>query len=723
MSGCDLTRAFCNKSDMMNYFQIPVLFLLLSAFLLSCSNTDDSSSQFSFDLRELAKQNAGPGLSFSEQDAALRFQPDSADHALLLDTGGIHWTKAAYLVMEVEHNAPYSAILYIDFYRRGTQGQAIVQQGEQHSAHQPRISPKIGVLPHLPTQVIFPLSHLDGQDIFLDRFPRQLKGTVLGSRLAPEDISRVALRSAPFQEPGFRPSVTIRSLRLTEKLPEALPPPSGPVVDSFGQWTARDWPGKVTQGSALSSTMRELYQAARQADYPAQWSRYGGWKARQFDATGFFRTHHDGRRWWLVDPEGYAFLSMGMDCVRPHAEGVLSDQEDLFAWLPPREDTLMAEAYSESRGMDVVDFYKSNLIRTFGERWRGNWDTLTAGLLRDMRFNTVGNWSDIDFARNARMPYVLPLGNFPETKVFLYRDFPDVYSEEYQKNAGHYEAQLVAYRDDPYLIGYFLRNEPHWAFGYHNLAFEMFATPDSSATRRAFTEWISKQYEGKISALNEAWQMDLPAFQAFDTLTLQDMPGGRAEADFRTFSEKMVARYVDVVCDAVERIDPNHLNLGMRYAWISSDLLYKAGERFDVFSINGYSFPGPPATEEIARRSGKPVLIGEYHFGAIDAGLPSTGIQGVATQEDRGIAYRYYTEQGFARPEVIALHYFQWNDQPVFGRFDGENYNIGFLDICLRPYAPLRRAARRTHERIYEVAAGSAAPFEEKAKRIPQIFF
>lgn len=707
----------------MNYFLIFLLLGSLSAGLLSCTTTDSPDFQHEFDLQSLASRNTGPGVIFSAEAGALRFQPDSAGHSLLIDTGGVHWTKAAYLIMEVEHDAPYSAILYFDFYRRGTEDGAIVQQGEQRSTAQPRISPKIGVLPHLPTQVIFPLSHLDGQDIFLDRFPRQLKGTVLGSRLKPEAISRVALRLAPFQEPGFQPAITIRSLRLTDYLPEPLPAPETAVVDSFGQWTARDWPEKVRKETMLIDSLQALYQNVKQAGYPDEWSRYGGWKAKQFEATGFFRTEHDGQRWWLVDPEGFAFLSMGMDCVRPHAAGVLSGQENLFTWLPPRQDTLMTDAYSESRGMDMVDFYKSNLIRTFGSQWRSRWDTLTAGLLRDMRFNTVGNWSDMGFARGARMPYVLPLSNFPETEIFLYRDFPDVYSEEYQQNAEQYASQLAAYRDDPFLIGYFLRNEPHWAFGYHNLAFEMFATRDNSATRRAFTEWISDKYQGQISALNEAWQTSLPAFSAFDTLTLQDMPGGRAEADFRTFSEKMVARYVDVVCDAVERVDPNHLNLGMRYAWISSDLLYKAGERFDLFSINGYSFPAPPDTEEIARRSGKPVLIGEYHFGAVDAGLPSTGIQGVATQEDRGIAYRYYTEQGFARPEVIALHYFQWNDQPVFGRFDGENYNIGFLDICLRPYAPLRRAARRTHERIYEVAVGQKPSFNEKAERIPQIFF
>ena len=41
--------------------------------------------------------------------------------------------------------------------------------------------------------------------------------------------------------------------------------------------------------------------------------RFGGWKGKQFEATGFFRTEHDGQRWWLVTPEGNAFLSSGIN--------------------------------------------------------------------------------------------------------------------------------------------------------------------------------------------------------------------------------------------------------------------------------------------------------------------------------------------------------------------------------------------------------------------------
>ena len=40
--------------------------------------------------------------------------------------------------------------------------------------------------------------------------------------------------------------------------------------------------------------------------------RFGGWTGKRFKATGFFRLEKD-ERWWLVTPEGNAFLSFGIN--------------------------------------------------------------------------------------------------------------------------------------------------------------------------------------------------------------------------------------------------------------------------------------------------------------------------------------------------------------------------------------------------------------------------
>ena len=45
---------------------------------------------------------------------------------------------------------------------------------------------------------------------------------------------------------------------------------------------------------------------------PAELDRYGGWTGRTFEATGVFRVEKDDR-WWLVTPDGHAFLSFGIN--------------------------------------------------------------------------------------------------------------------------------------------------------------------------------------------------------------------------------------------------------------------------------------------------------------------------------------------------------------------------------------------------------------------------
>ena len=61
-------------------------------------------------------------------------------------------------------------------------------------------------------------------------------------------------------------------------------------------------------------------------------------------------------------------------------------------------------------------------------------------------------------------------------------------------------------------------------------------------------------------------------------------------------------------------------------------------------------------------------------------------------------------------PYGVGCHYFQYSDQFALGRFDGENYNIGFYDICLQPYEDLIDEVRTGAGEIYDIAAGLKGP-------------
>ena len=326
---------------------ICVFFILI---FISC--TSEKSSQFSLqkiqsENQQISSLQKGTGF----EGEILKVVPDSTEQSLVIWQGknaGI-WKNAKYLVCEIWHENDYSAIINIEFFRNEKNNESIVAQSGSVAGEvdeKPRMSAKIGVLPKLKTKVIFPLEHLDGQEIFMQRFPRQLKGTVLGSRMKPEEITKVTIRFGPFQQSHFTPEFEIAAIYLTDDLPELYPAPEEPVVDEFGQWSLKQWPRKTKSLNELQTLLNDQLAGATFTAFPENWSKYGGWKEKKFEATGFFHTHHDGKRWWMVDPDGYAFVSVGVDCIRNNVPGVISGQEDLFKWLP---DSNYKKAYS-SRG-------------------------------------------------------------------------------------------------------------------------------------------------------------------------------------------------------------------------------------------------------------------------------------------------------------------------------------------------------------------------------------
>ena len=127
----------------------------------------------------------------------------------------------------------------------------------------------------------------------------------------------------------------------------------------------------------------------------------------------------------------------------------------------------------------------------------------------------------------------------------------------------------------------------------------------------------------------------------------------------RAFSRDMLRRYVEIPARACRAVDQNHMILGMRWAWISDPDLVEGWENFDVFSINCYAVDPTSAIQNIVDLGvDLPVMIGEFHFGALDAGLPATGLEGVLSQRDRGIAYRHYCEKSCGSSKRCRLSLF-----------------------------------------------------------------
>ena len=576
-------------------------------------------------------------------------------------------------------------------------------------------------------RVRMPLSLVDQNRWGIEREGAFLKPRCSGERVDLSKVDRMRLvihRKAPKPARFCITSFTVAESEVPKIDKPVLT--KGPLIDELGQSTIHDWPAKTRSVAEVRQRLQtQLEQAPRQS-WPDSFTKWGGWKERRLsEGSGFFRTHNDGKRWWLLDPDGYAFWSAGLDCIRVDTTARYDGLESALAWLPEGQPEF-AGIFSSARGDrnqgKSITYLAANFIRTFGaDAWREKWAKIALSEMKRLRFNTVGNWSEWSFSREAGFPYVRPMDFRPRRSSYVYRDFPDVFHPEFLQDASDFAGQLADTRDDPAFVGYFLMNEPQWGFSSELPAVGMLYNTADCPARRELAGWLRGKYANS-PALSSAWGTDV-SFQRAASGRWEGVIPKEALKDLQDFSVLMATKYFQTLSQACRKVDPNHMNLGMRWAGVPPKWAVEGMHSFDVFSINCYQKKVPfPQTEEIHGMLKMPIIIGEWHFGALDVGLPSSGIGHLKNQVDRGKAYRLYIEDAAANPYCVGAHWFTLYDQSTLGRFDGENYNIGFLDVCNRPYDDLGRAAIASHEAIYDVASGSVKPFADEPEYLPNLY-
>lgn len=593
----------------------------------------------------------------------------------------------------------------------------VLQEGEDG----PAFGMSFGLLNQCQARMRVPLEAVN-QNVWM--YPREgawLKPTCRMGRVDLSQVDRLTLTVDRMSSADVRWCMT--PLTATAVLPPRLEQPllpQGALLDEMGQSRLHDWPEKTRSVEEMKLRMRSQLHQAPAMRWPEGWSRWGGWQALNFGATGWFRTHQDGKRWWLVDPDGCAFWSSGLDCVEVDTDANIAGLENALEWAPAAEGEF-APAHPRP---EMANFLAANLIRAFGaQNWQAAWAQIALGFLRDTGFNTVANWSDWQAAQRAGFPYVRPLESrhFAQTPN-VYRDFPDVFHPAFAEDARAYAGQLRPTAEDAAFIGYFLMNEPTWGFATENPARGMLFNTPHCRTRRSLADYLRKRYVSE-TALSIAWNMPVTFAQLEDGEWSAEL-SPTAEADLADFSSVMVKVFFSTLSRACREVDPHHLNLGVRYYTIPPEWALEGMRTFDVFSMNCYRRRIPrDEIAEIASLLHMPVMIGEWHFGALDAGLPASGIGAVTNQQERGKAYRVYLEDAAACPDCVGAHYFILYDQSALGRFDGENYNIGFLDICHRPYELLVKAAQESHGRMYALASGQETPFADQPAYTPPLFY
>jgi hypothetical protein len=487
-----------------------------------------------------------------------------------------------------------------------------------------------------------------------------------------------------------------------------------PFVDEFGQFKHGEWPGKLHGANEFAARLKAEDADLAAHPTPADRDSYGGWAAGpKLEATGFFRTtKHDGR-WWLVDPDGRLFWSQGMDCVRSGAETPLTGRENYFSWLPPHTGDF--GSFYAKRGRASVGYYKdvaryeafnflgANLLRKYGAQWSELDVDRAHRRLASWGYNTVGNWSEWAVVSKRRTPYVGTVsarsppiagshgywGQFPDP---FHPDFAPALRKALEKDKSVGEK---------WCLGVFIHNELAWG-SETSLAEATLQSPADQPAKKEFLADLAKKY-GDIARLNAAWGTKHISWDALRAA--QAAPDAkRAKEDLAAFYTRIAEKYFEVCRAESKRAAPHQLYLGCRFAWKNERAVRAAAKFCDVISFNRYDYS--VANDKLPEGVDLPMIIGEYHFGALDRGLFHTGLKATKNQDDRAAKYRAYLEGALRHPNFVGAHWFEYRDEPLSGRFDGENYQIGFVDVCDNPYPETIAAAREIGAKLYTLRAG-----------------
>ncbi len=397
-------------------------------------------------------------------------------------------------------------------------------------------------------------------------------------------------------------------------------------------------------------------------------NKYGSNTAHQTTATGFFRSEKVDDRWYIIDPDGYIFIHKGVACVSP----------------------------------GTSDRQKAAVISKWGTN--DAWCTYTNNWLKNEGFNGAGAWSDVTRLRNQAEPVVYtviinPMSNYRDYHRNLVGGYTnagwqgyeyniirvfDPLFETYMDNACK---TLAQYKDDKYLLGYFVDNELPWVNDALDRFIKYLATDDPCYI--AVKNWLD-QRKGKDAGLTDITADDRNAFWDFYAGT------------FFRMAKSYITKY-----------DPNHMFLGSRFNQAQEELsnpyiFETAGKSCDIISINHYREWEPIAARmsnwEIWAK--KPFMVTEFYTKGEDSGFANTTGAGwlVKTQHDRGLFYENFIIKLLRSNGCVGWNWFRYQDNdPEDPTTDPSNRdsNKGMVNITYDPYSDLMDLCKLTNDNVY----------------------
>ncbi|UCD49862.1 MAG: beta-galactosidase, partial [Phycisphaerales bacterium] len=367
--------------------------------------------------------------------------------------------------------------------------------------------------------------------------------------------------------------------------------------------------------------------------------------------------------------------------------------------------------YKDHCPYQTYDFSRANLRRKYGESFESAFTDITHRRFKSWGINTIANWSDASICEQRKTPYVATI-SFDATPLEgsegYWGKFYDVFDPNFRSQLrARMEREKGHSADDPWCLGYFVHNELAWGDDT-SLAVAALVSPAEQPAKKVFIDDLKAKYEtieklneawgtsytwweallanvedlkakyetieklnetwgtshaswealladvddlkakyGTIEKLNEAWGTSHTAWEA--VLQRQEAPDKqKARADLTAFYTKTAETYFRTVREEVKRVAPSQLYLGCRFAWVN-DLAAKAATKFcDVVSYNRYKYS--VADLKLPDDIDMPLIIGEFHFGALDRGMFHTGLRRTENQQDRADKYAAYVRGALSNP-------------------------------------------------------------------------
>ena len=364
-------------------------------------------------------------------------------------------------------------------------------------------------------------------------------------------------------------------------------------------------------------------------------SAYGGDTRKTFDATGYFRLERTDERWWLVDPDGAAFISIGVN----HAdESNLKYPHNRDIWKQKygsRESWLRDGVATDFKawGFNTIGWTQEYISGDWGVAldWFG--DPIDLG-------HSSAPWAAADF-RTADMPYVILL-RVAEIEDWKGQPaFPDVYHPDFDVYCEYLARSIcLDHADNRNLLGYFLCDIPSWL-------------PHAS---------------GRF-------------FKGFD---------GLSEEAHATKLYDVASKYYETITRHVRAHDPNHLVLGDRYngnKGIPAAALRAMKPFVDVLSIQYFS--GPSMDDHLVMRDAfaewqaiteKPVLNADLGNWTATKLNPNRST-GLASQAERGKNYVESLTPMIEEPWFIGWHWCAYVENTARGWGIKDPWDEPYLDF------------------------------------------